>query len=40
MMRFNTRVKANADVNMQDNDSTIALIYATDNGYADIVDML
>lgn len=39
-MRFNTCTKANADVNAQDNDSTTALIYATDNGYTDIADML
>lgn len=40
MMRFNTRTKANTDMNAQDNDSATALIYATDNVYADIVDML
>lgn len=40
MMRFNTRTKANTGLNMQDNDSTTALIRATDNGYADIADVL
>lgn len=40
MMRFNTRTKANADVNAQDNDSTTALMHTTDNGYTDIADIL